>query len=147
MSEVAAALQGVPRAAFSVPHVYPSAAPAYEAAPRLERPAADRSEVRCYVHIPYCSYRCTFCYFAVKVGAQRDAMERYVRALQRELEWIPAGSQLTQLFVGGGTPTALPADLLDDVLQSVFRGVAPRRVSVCTRSKRLQKRSRRPTST
>jgi oxygen-independent coproporphyrinogen-3 oxidase len=125
VNEVAAALKGVPRAAFSVPHVYPSAAPAYETAPRLERPAADRSEVRCYVHIPYCSYRCTFFYFAVKVGAQREAMERYVRALQRELEWIPTGSRLTQLFVGGGTPTALPADLLDDVLQSVFRGVAP----------------------
>jgi oxygen-independent coproporphyrinogen-3 oxidase len=50
-------------------------------------------------------------------------MERYVGALRRELEWIPPGSRLTQLFVGGGTPTALPADLLDEVLGSVFRRV------------------------
>jgi oxygen-independent coproporphyrinogen-3 oxidase len=104
--------------------VYPSAAPAYDAAPELARPAADRTDVRLYVHLPYCSYRCSFCYFAVKVGAQRDAMERYVRAVQRELEWIPRESRLTQLFVGGGTPTALPADLLDDVLGSVFGRVA-----------------------
>jgi oxygen-independent coproporphyrinogen-3 oxidase len=51
-------------------------------------------------------------------------MERYVGALQRELDWIPDGSRLTQLFVGGGTPTALPADLLDHVLGSVFGRVA-----------------------
>ena len=124
MGEVGAALDGVPRVAYSVPHVYPSAAPAYESAPELERPAADRADLRLYVHIPYCRYRCTFCYFAVKVGAQRGAMERYVGALQRELDWIPPGSRLTQLFVGGGTPTALPADLLDDVLGSVFGRVA-----------------------
>jgi oxygen-independent coproporphyrinogen-3 oxidase len=104
--------------------VYPSAAPAYDVAPELERPAADRADLRLYMHLPYCSYRCSFCYFAVKVGAQRDAMERYVGAVQRELEWIPPGSRLTQLFVGGGTPTALPADLLDDVLGSVFDRVA-----------------------
>ena len=122
--DVAAALAGVPRVAYSVPHVYPSAAPAYESAPELERPAADRDDIRLYVHLPYCRYRCSFCYFAVKVGAQRTAMERYVGALQRELEWIPPGSRLTQLFVGGGTPTALPADLLDDVLGSVFGRVA-----------------------
>lgn len=119
-----AALEGVPRVAYSVPHVYPSAAPAYELAPELERPAADRPDLRLYVHLPYCRYRCSFCYFAVKVGAQREAMERYVGAVQRELDWIPPGSRLTQLFVGGGTPTALPADLLDDVLGSVFGRVA-----------------------
>lgn len=122
--EVGAALDGVPRVAYSVPHVYPSAAPAYELSPELQRPSADRTDLRLYVHLPYCRYRCTFCYFAVKVGAKQDAMERYVGALQRELEWIPAGSRLTQLFVGGGTPTALPADLLDDVLGAVFRRVA-----------------------
>ena len=124
VGEVRAALEGVPRVAYSVPHVYPSAAPAYDSAPELERPAADRADLRLYVHLPYCSYRCSFCYFSVKVGAQREAMERYVGALQRELQWVPPGSRLNQLFVGGGTPTKLPADLLDDVLGSVFGRVA-----------------------
>ena len=51
-------------------------------------------------------------------------MERYVGALRRELEWVPEGARLTQLFVGGGTPTALRPDLLDDVLGAVFGFVA-----------------------
>jgi oxygen-independent coproporphyrinogen-3 oxidase len=47
-------------------------------------------------------------------------MERYVRALQRELEWAAPGTILGQMFIGGGTPTALPPVLLDELLMSIF---------------------------
>ncbi len=47
-------------------------------------------------------------------------MQRYVRTLETELLWVKPGSQLTQFYCGGGTPTALPAELLDRVLTSVF---------------------------
>jgi oxygen-independent coproporphyrinogen-3 oxidase len=40
--------------------------------------------------------------------------------LCRELERIESGAQLTQLYVGGGTPTALPPDLLDEVLGAIL---------------------------
>lgn len=119
------ALAGVPRAAYSVPHVYPSAAPAFEAAPMAERPHPTGDELRLYVHLPYCRYRCTFCYFAVRVGADHAAMTRYVAALERELDSIPPGMGLSQLFVGGGTPTALPPELVDRVLESVFEHAPP----------------------
>jgi oxygen-independent coproporphyrinogen III oxidase len=114
------ALAGVPRAAYSVPHVYPSAAPAYTDAPEAERPAFTGDRLRLYMHLPYCRYRCSFCQFAVRVGASTDDMARYVRAVARELEWIPEGTPLRQLFVGGGTPTVLPPDLLDEVLSAAF---------------------------
>src|SRR5436309_3459555 len=52
-------------------------------------------------------------------------MQRYVRAVVRELDWIEPGTPLSQLFVGGGTPTALPSDLLDEVLDAVFRRTTP----------------------
>jgi oxygen-independent coproporphyrinogen-3 oxidase len=47
-------------------------------------------------------------------------MDRYVAALRRELDWVLPGTALAHLFVGGGTPTALPADLLREVLSAVF---------------------------
>jgi oxygen-independent coproporphyrinogen-3 oxidase len=119
VARVGRALAGVPRAAYSVPHVYPSAAPAFEQAPMAERPQLLGDELRLYVHIPYCRYRCTFCYFAVRVGAGHDAMARYVAALEQELDWLPPGKGLSQLFVGGGTPTALPPELLERVLAAV----------------------------
>lgn len=125
LSRMAAALADVPRAAYSVPHVYPSAAPAYTEAPMAERPHPPMSQMRLYVHVPYCRYHCTFCYFAVKVGADAAAMERYVGALERELEWAPPGTPLSQLFVGGGTPTALEPRFLDRMLHAVFTRTPP----------------------
>jgi coproporphyrinogen III oxidase-like Fe-S oxidoreductase len=83
VERVAAALEGVPRSAYSVPHVYPSAAPAYELAPREERERPRSRKLRLYVHVPFCSYRCTFCYFFVRVGASRPDMERYVARVTR----------------------------------------------------------------
>lgn len=125
LEPIARALDGVPRAAYSVPHVYPSAAPAYEAAPKASRPHPHTDQLRLYVHVPYCRYHCTFCYFAVRVGASADAMARYVGALERELEWVTPGTPLSQLFVGGGTPTALPAELLDRMLAAVLARTTP----------------------
>jgi oxygen-independent coproporphyrinogen-3 oxidase len=120
IQRVARALASVPRAAYSVPHVYPSAAPAYVAAPMAERPLLTGDQVRLYVHVPFCKYHCTFCYFAVRVGAGSETMSRYVRAVVRELEAVRAGVPLSQLFVGGGTPTALPPGLLDELLGAIF---------------------------
>ena len=125
VDRIARALAGVPRAAYSVPHVYPSAAPAFVPAPMAERPPLRAAKLRLYAHVPYCRYHCTFCYFAVRVGASADAMARYVRALATELEWVEPGTPLSQLFVGGGTPTALPPDLLDEMLERIFARARP----------------------
>jgi oxygen-independent coproporphyrinogen-3 oxidase len=125
LDRIARALDGVPRAAYSVPHVYPSAAPAFVPAPMAERPHPGAGKLRLYAHVPYCRYHCTFCYFAVRVGASAEAMARYVRALAAELECVEPGTPLTQLFVGGGTPTALPAELLDEMLERIFARAHP----------------------
>lgn len=123
VAAVGRALSEVPRAAFSVPHVYPSAAPDYRDAPRADRPPLVGDELRLYVHVPFCRYHCTFCHYAVRIGATTDTMARYVAALEREVEWVRPGTPLSQLFVGGGTPTALPPALLDRMLEAVFSRV------------------------
>ncbi len=131
LDRVAHALADVPRAAYSVPHVYPTAAPAYVSAPEAERPAPGAS-VRLYVHVPFCRYHCSFCSFAVRVGADAAAMERYVAAVERELVGVPEGTPLDQLYVGGGTPTHLPPELLDRLLGAVFARAPGREGAVHT---------------
>jgi oxygen-independent coproporphyrinogen III oxidase len=118
---VARALAHVPGAAYCVPHEYPGAAPAFLPEPMAERPPLAGDRLRLYAHIPFCRYRCTFCCFAVRTGADDDSMARYVRALRRELEWVQPGTPLAQLFVGGGTPTALRPELLDELLTAIFQ--------------------------
>jgi oxygen-independent coproporphyrinogen III oxidase len=125
LQAIASALQAVPRAAYSVPHDYPNATPAYVMAPMAERDRPAFDQLRLYAHMPFCRYHCTFCYFAVRVGAGAALMRRYVRAVVKELEWITEGTPLSQLYVGGGTPTALPPDLLDEVLGAIFARTTP----------------------
>lgn len=73
-----------------------------------------------YVHIPFCRQKCAYCDFSSFAGL--DALQpRYIAAVLREIEAVPT-SWLAQgfdtLFVGGGTPTALPADALVRLLRA-----------------------------
>jgi len=83
-----------------------------------------------YLHVPFCHHRCGYCDFATEaVGGlaadDRDAlMRRYVRALESDLAAQAAAGGLptvTSVFVGGGTPTLLPADELARVVRAVWR--------------------------
>jgi oxygen-independent coproporphyrinogen-3 oxidase len=120
-----AALGATPPVTHAAAHVYPAAAPAYTPSPCEERARPATRELRLYVHVPFCNYKCNFCYYATRVGDTREQQERYVAALERELEWVERGARLSQLFVGGGTPTALPAELLDRTLARVFEVLPP----------------------
>ena len=125
LERLAQVFQGIPRVAYAGAHVYPAAAPDFTPAPRTVRPHVSHSQLRLYVHIPFCRYKCSYCYYAVKVTDDRACMDRYVQALLQELKWIEPGTPLRQVFVGGGTPTCLPADQLAQVLDTVFERTTP----------------------
>jgi oxygen-independent coproporphyrinogen-3 oxidase len=70
-----------------------------------------------YVHVPFCASRCDYSAFAAWTDRHHLA-ERYVRAVvaeARAADLRPA----TSCFVGGGTPSQLPADLLAEILAAV----------------------------
>ena len=108
---------------YNKPHVYPMAAPMFVKQPRAQRQRPPRGPLEVYVHVPFCNYKCTFCTYATRQGSSSQQMGRYVQALKRELDWLEPGTPLLQLYVGGGTPTVLPAGLLDEVLAAVHRRV------------------------
>lgn len=120
IERVAWALGDSPRVSYAAPHVYPWAVRNFEARPHAARPHPSPGAIQLYVHIPFCNYHCSFCFYAVRGGATLDEMERYVAAIERELDWAPPGTTLSRMFVGGGTPTALPPALLDRVLGAIF---------------------------
>lgn len=133
---IARALGPLPSVSYAAAHVYPAAAPAWSERPLAQRERPEFDRLRLYAHIPFCNYVCSFCFFATRARAPQDEMERYVDALLRELEWIEPGTPLSQLFVGGGTPTALPPALLDRVLSAIFARVVrdPAVVHTCESS-------------
>lgn len=120
LGRIAAALGPAAGLAYSPPHDYPMSVPFFDNTPCIERTRPEFDKLRLYAHIPFCNYGCTYCFFAKRIGAGSDQMERYVKALKRELEWVEPGTPLSQLFVGGGTPTALSPELLNEVLTAIF---------------------------
>jgi oxygen-independent coproporphyrinogen-3 oxidase len=125
VDEILAAIGSIPNVAYAASHVYPLSAPAFQKTPLAERVRPSSGFLRLYVHVPFCNYACNFCIYAIVVRADRARMERYLDAVERELEWIERGTAISQLYVGGGTPTALPPDLLDRLLTVVFSRTRP----------------------
>lgn len=74
-----------------------------------------------YIHIPYCRQKCRYCDFASYAG-QDGTMEAYVEALLREaaaMAPLAAGAPIQTVFIGGGTPSTLPAPLLKKLLEGL----------------------------
>lgn len=89
----------------------------------------DEMDVGLYIGIPFCETRCRYCSFiSCQVGDGR-ILPGYVRALVREMGAVYRMMQAYALkvravYVGGGTPTALPPALLEDVLAAAAPFIA-----------------------
>lgn len=74
-----------------------------------------------YLHIPFCKHKCGYCDFNAYAGMDR-LMPDYVDALERELaaarERIPFET-LDTVYLGGGTPSLLPAGLATRLLSFI----------------------------
>ncbi len=72
-----------------------------------------------YVHIPFCAYRCRYCNFTFETGWSPALMTRTLDALVREAETLRRRGeadgldwQIRTLYLGGGTPSVVPPELL-----------------------------------
>ncbi len=79
-----------------------------------------------YIHYPWCAQKCPYCDFnshvePVSVNAkQRD--ENYIKALINDLEHeLPAiwGRTVQTIFIGGGTPSLIQPELLQQLLSRI----------------------------
>lgn len=71
-----------------------------------------------YVHIPFCKQKCRYCDFASYAGCEHQ-MDEYVNSLLYEAENQSNRfhhPEVETVFLGGGTPSLLPSDLLHKLL-------------------------------
>ena len=74
-----------------------------------------------YIHIPYCRQKCRYCDFASWTN-QESTMAAYVDALLREADAmapLAKDTPIQTVFIGGGTPSTLPAALLRKLLHGL----------------------------
>lgn len=93
-------------------------------------------EVALYIGIPFCPTRCSYCSFTSNQGSF-DEMRAYVDALEQEI--IQVGELMGKrdifaetLYVGGGTPTALPLDQLARLMKIITRVFSKERLEEFT---------------
>src|SRR2546427_11306098 len=82
------------------------------------------------LHVPFCARRCSYCDFSIAVRKRVPAGE-YVVAIESELSAlvergvVASSDVLETLYLGGGTPSLLPADglaALLTILRDAFHG-------------------------
>jgi oxygen-independent coproporphyrinogen-3 oxidase len=108
-------------------------------------PPAARPPVALYVHVPFCRSLCPYCDFVVYAGVEasgpRSRVTAFLGALRQELDLradrldaafgtvgASARPALLTLYLGGGTPSLLPADAVAELVDLVRAryGLAPR---------------------
>ena len=73
-----------------------------------------------YLHIPFCASKCDYCAFATWTD-RAHLVDRYLVAMSTEIrravgEGLPVADTI---FVGGGTPTLVPADALAELIATI----------------------------
>lgn len=75
-----------------------------------------------YLHIPFCSSKCSYCDFYSQVGSKQQ-LETYTEQLIHNIDLLqqsyPQESACTTIYFGGGTPSLLTASQIDRVLTAV----------------------------
>lgn len=78
-----------------------------------------------YVHIPFCESVCYYCACNKVITKHHDKAAEYLRYLAREVELQVAhfgkGQSVSQLHLGGGTPTFLSDDEIADLMGMIRR--------------------------
>jgi oxygen-independent coproporphyrinogen-3 oxidase len=81
-------------------------------------------ETGLYFHIPFCAHKCSFCYYATTVTKNPKTMRDYLNALVAEMKSPTARNMAERhdvrtVYIGGGTPTALPPRQLFYLVKSI----------------------------
>jgi len=89
----------------------------FEAA--MQSAEAKRSPVSLYMHLPFCESLCLFCACNVVIQKDKSVAPPYLSILKKEIAHIASrvsrDRQVTQFHWGGGTPTYLSPEQLEDL--------------------------------
>lgn len=79
-----------------------------------------------YIHWPWCIQKCPYCDFNVRAlaadSARNDKFKKYAHAIIKEYELFTAQygpRQVETIFIGGGTPSTIPLDVLELLLTGI----------------------------
>lgn len=87
--------------------------------------SSDEKTVSVYVGIPFCVTRCLYCSFPSNILPNDEKVAEFMKILSRDinaaaLEIERYGFKVQNIYIGGGTPTSLPAKFFNQLLEKIF---------------------------
>lgn len=81
----------------------------------------NKREAGIYIHIPFCLRKCSYCDFYSETFYTEEFLDRYVKALLKEIEKVEVKEDLEfiSVYIGGGTPSLLKGGQVELLLQKV----------------------------
>lgn len=80
-----------------------------------------------YIHLPFCENLCTYCGCNKRITKQHSVEEPYIESVIKEwkmyVELLPGRPVLSELHLGGGTPTFFSPENLKYLLESILSDV------------------------
>lgn len=88
--------------------------------------ASDAKTISVYVGIPFCKTRCLYCSFPSNVLPAEAKIAEFMTALTRDVEAAADsieryGFKVQSIYIGGGTPSALPEKFFAEMLATVHK--------------------------
>lgn len=80
-----------------------------------------KSQFALYIHIPFCVSKCSYCDFC-SFAPKLEQVTTYISALKQEIESAKEktkGRQVSSIYIGGGTPSTLPAGAVEEIMACV----------------------------
>lgn len=87
----------------------------------MEERCCGKKELELYFHIPFCVRKCFYCDFLSAPGDEKGK-RNYMEALLTETvgsAFRYADYEVVSIFIGGGTPSTVPTDCLEGLMEAV----------------------------
>ena len=75
-------------------------------------------EIGIYVHIPFCKRKCDYCDF-ISYSNKDSKIQEYIEAVKKEIELQKIKSEITTIYVGGGTPSYIEGKYIKEIIEEI----------------------------
>lgn len=75
-------------------------------------------EIGIYVHIPFCKRKCDYCDF-ISYSNKDSKIQEYIEAVKKEIELQKIKSEITTIYLGGGTPSYIESKYINEIIEEI----------------------------
>ena len=73
-----------------------------------------------YIHVPFCNKKCDYCAFYSEPEVKEESAQLWLNKIKEDSRQHDLSHPLETVYLGGGTPTALPANILSQLMTEEY---------------------------